>query len=47
MFTRGENGVMNGSNGDFSDTEPEDEPEDDDQPSAVTTPQVVKSGSQF
>lgn len=33
--------MVNGSNGDFSDTEPEDEEVEDDQPSAVTTPQVT------
>jgi len=45
LVLRGENGVMNGSNGDFSDTEPEDEPEDDDQPSAVTTPQERRTST--
>jgi len=46
LILRGENGILNGtngtmngtSNGDFSDTEPESEPEDD-QPSGVVYPQ--------
>jgi len=33
---KGENGIANGTNGEFSDTEPEEE--EDDQPSVVTTP---------
>jgi len=39
LILRGENGVVNGSNRDFSDTEPETDPEEDDQPSGVTSPQ--------
>jgi len=46
LVLRGENGVMNGtSNGDFSDTEPEDEPQEDEQPSAVTTPQERRTST--
>jgi len=45
LILRGENGTLNGTNGtngDFSDTEPETEPdEEDDQPSGVLTPQEV------
>jgi hypothetical protein len=39
LVLRGENGMGNGTNGEFSDTEPETEPEDE-QPSGVTSPQV-------